>query len=43
MQSEVESWEEPIVDTSTAANPAICSANIKREIVDVAGNNGVFN
>lgn len=41
MQSEAESWEEPVVDTSaTAANPAICSANIKREIVDVAG---VFN
>lgn len=37
MQSEVESWAEPIVDSSIAAHPAICASRIKREIIDMAG------
>lgn len=36
MQSEVESWAEPIIDSSTAGNSAIFSARIKREIPDMA-------
>lgn len=36
MQSEAESWSEPIVDCSEAAHPAICVSRIKREIPDMA-------
>lgn len=37
MQSENESWSEPVVDSVNAAHPAICASRIKREIVDMAG------
>jgi PAS domain-containing protein len=37
MQSEAESWAEPIVEPVGAANPAICASRIKREIIDMAG------
>jgi hypothetical protein len=37
MQNESESWDEPIVESSGAANPAFCASRIKREIPDMAG------
>jgi hypothetical protein len=37
MQNESESWEEPIVESLGAANPAFCASRIKREIPDMAG------
>lgn len=36
MQSELDSWAEPVVESVAAAHPAYCVAKIKREIPDMA-------
>ncbi|KAI6215656.1 hypothetical protein M3Y94_00410500 [Aphelenchoides besseyi] len=36
MQSEAESWSDPVIDEQLAANPAYCTSQIKREIPDMA-------